>query len=447
MSLTELLASPSAARLALDRGEAGVLELTRAALERASELQPVIGAFAEITYELAREQAERAEESLRAHGARSPLHGLPLGVKDVIDVAGVPTRLGTPGAGHTLPSASAAAVDALQASGAVVIGKATTHELAYGMITPGARNPRDVSRITGGSSGGSAAAVAAAVAAVALGTDTNGSIRCPAAHCGVVGLKPTREALSRAGVAPLAWTQDTVGLLAPNAEVAAAAWAALHPGRRAPQAGAPRRVGVDRAACEASSPEVSATVAAALGALAADRVELVEVRSPDHALAGSASVLAIVAEAGEAWAGELAANPEGFGPAVRGALRAGGEIPRDAYLNAKRARARICGEMRELFAQHALDALALPTVPVTATPVGAERVSFRGRERAVESLQSTYTALASLTGQPALSVPCGRDGEGLPVGLQLLGRAGGEEPLLGLAARMERLLPGDASFV
>jgi aspartyl-tRNA(Asn)/glutamyl-tRNA(Gln) amidotransferase subunit A len=424
VSLTDLLASPAAARDALDAGDAGVGELIEASLARAEELQPALGAFATLTPELAREQARTAEKELRAGRPRGPLHGLPVAVKDVIDVAGVPTRLGTPGAGHRVPERSAPVVEALIAGGAVVIGKATTHELALGMTTPAARNPHDPERIAGGSSGGPAVAVAAGIAALALGTDTNGSVRCPASHCGVIGLKPTREALSRHGVAPLAWTQDTVGLLAPDAYSATAAWRALGP---RPRPGEVRRVGVDRAACAAAAPEVGARVTAALDELAG--VELVDVEGPDLALCGAASVLAIVVEAAQAWGDAL----DAVGPEVRGALRAGREVPRAAYLDAKRARMLVCGRMRALFEREALDALALPTVPVTATPAALERIRFGGRERSVEALQALFTAPASLTGQPAVSVPCGRDADGMPIGLQLLGRSGGEAALLALA--------------
>ena len=440
MSLTDLLAAPAAARRALDAGDAGVVELIEAALERAEALQPVLGAFATLTPELAREQARTAEAELRAGHSRGPLHGLPVAVKDVIDVAGVPTRLGTPGAGHRVPERSAAVVDALVAGGAIVIGKATTHELALGMTTPGARNPHDPERIAGGSSGGPAVAVAAGIAALALGTDTNGSVRCPASHCGVIGLKPTREALSRDGVAPLAWTQDTVGLLAPDAQSAAVAWSVLGPASDAPSAAEAwhppgpasrqvevRRVGVDRAACAAAAPEVGDRVTAALDELAG--VELVDVEGPDLALCSGASVLAIVVEAAEAWGNAL----DGVGPAVRGALRAGRDVPRDAYLDAKRARVLVSARMRALFHREALHALALPTVPVTATPAALHRIPFAGRERSVESLQGLFTAPANLTGQPAVSVPCGTDADGMPIGLQLLGCSGAEAALLALA--------------
>jgi aspartyl-tRNA(Asn)/glutamyl-tRNA(Gln) amidotransferase subunit A len=243
----------------------------------------------------------------------------------------------------------------------------------------------------------------------------------------VVGLKPTREALSREGVAPLAWTQDTVGVLAPDAQTAAAAWSALAPD--AETAGASPRVGVDRAACAAAAPAVGAAVAAAL---AAADLDLVDVEGPDLALCAAASVLAIEVEAAEAWGDEL----DRFGPQVRGALRAGRAVPRDAYLDAKRARGLVRDRMRALFERARLDALALPTVPITATPATLDRVPFGGRNRSVESLQGRFAAPAGLTGQPAVSVPCGQDADGMPIGLQLLGRAGRDSALLALAGRI-----------
>ena len=169
-----------AARRALRAREITAVELTAAVLERALALQSSIGAFAAILPDRALAQAELADVDLRAGRDRGPLHGLPVAVKDVIDVASVPTRLGTPRAGHRDPREDAAVVEAITGAGAVVIGKSTTHELAFGMVTPQTRNPLDPSRMAGGSSGGSAAAVAAGLVVAALGTDTNGSVRCPA---------------------------------------------------------------------------------------------------------------------------------------------------------------------------------------------------------------------------------------------------------------------------
>jgi aspartyl-tRNA(Asn)/glutamyl-tRNA(Gln) amidotransferase subunit A len=416
-------------------------ERAREALRLAEALAEPVGAFAELTPQLAVDAAERADDAVADGSAPGPLHGLPLAVKDVIDVAGVPTRLGTPGAGHRVPGASARAVELATAAGAIAIGKAHTHELALGMVTPQTRNPIDTGRIAGGSSGGSAAAVAAGIAAIALGTDTNGSTRCPASLCGIVGLRPTRGAISRRGVAPLAWTQDTVGLLAADAQTCARLYTVLAEDAGGRSRAGPRRVGVDRGAIAAAEPAVSRACAEALDGLAGTGVELVDVALPEPALAGSVAAVVLCAEAAAAWRRELASQPEGFGPQVRAALRAGAELRAGDYLDAKRARALVCARVRGDFDRLRLTAVATPTLPATAARAGAATIESGRRERPIDAVYSRFTALASVTGQPAVSVPCGLDGAGLAIGLQLIGRPHGESALFDLAAEVERL-PG-----
>jgi aspartyl-tRNA(Asn)/glutamyl-tRNA(Gln) amidotransferase subunit A len=433
--VTDLPGNPAAARRAIDAGEVTAVELTEAALECADRLTAATGAFVELTPEIALAQARVVDRELGERGRSSALQGLPFGVKDTIDVGRVVTSGGTRGAGQLVVERVAPVVVRLVRAGAVAIGKTATHELALGMVTPAARNPRDPSRITGGSSGGSAAAVAAGAVAFALGTDTNGSVRCPAALCGVAGLKPARGSLPLDGVWPLAPSQDTVGVLAGGAGELRAIWAELGGSERVRS---PARVGVDTDAFETADPEVCAIVLEAVDRMADGGAEIVRVRLPDTALAGAASLLAIVAEAGAAWAGELEANPGGFSPGVRGALKA--HVPARAYDDAKRVRALIGTQLRELFERHRLGALALPTTPLAAPEIGRDRVELRGRLRSVDGVQSQFLALASLTGQPAVSVPCGTSAAGLPVGLQLLGRSGGEDGLLELAATGEILL-------
>jgi aspartyl-tRNA(Asn)/glutamyl-tRNA(Gln) amidotransferase subunit A len=395
------------------------------ALARAAELQPAIGAFAEIG-------ASPPAPDAAADGA---LGGVPIAVKDVIDVARMPTRLGTAGAGHRVASEDAAVVAQLRAAGAVVIGKTTTHELAIGMITPGARNPHDTGRITGGSSGGSAAAVAAGIVPIALGTDTNGSIRSPAAHCGVIGFKPTRGLLPTAGVAPLAPTQDTVGVMASGMDTLMAAWRALRPpdDERATGSGRAVSVGFARGATAAASEPVAAAVVESVRRLADAGIEIVDVELPDLEIVRAASILVILREAAHAWRAVVDEQGAGLSPEVRAALRAARTVSEQAYRDAKRVRLDVCRRLAAL-----PDALLMPTVPVTATPAGLERVELRGRMRAVEALQSHYTALASLTGQPAISLPGGTDEQGLPIGIQLVGRAGADDELLQLAVHADR---------
>ncbi len=199
----------------LRSGTLSPVELTEAVLARIAATEPVLHAYVQVLAEEAMGAAREAEAELRAGRDRGPLHGIPIAIKDILDVAGVPTRCGS----HVRADARAANADAeavarLRAAGAVIVGKTVTHEFAGGVLSPPARNPWDPGRIPGGSSGGSGAAVAAGSCLAALGTDTAGSIRIPAALCGVVGLKPTTGQVSTRGVFPLSWSLDTVGPLA-----------------------------------------------------------------------------------------------------------------------------------------------------------------------------------------------------------------------------------------
>jgi aspartyl-tRNA(Asn)/glutamyl-tRNA(Gln) amidotransferase subunit A len=405
-----------------------------ARLGQARALHSRLGAFVEIGEERALADARACDARSASGAATRPLDGVAIAVKDLIDVQGAPTHLGTPRAGHKHAEQDAAVVRSAVDAGAIVLGKTRTHELGLGMITPGARNPFDLTRITGGSSGGSAAAVAAAVVKSAFGTDTAGSVRCPAALCGVTGFKPTTGALSADGVAPLAPTQDTPGVL--GATVAdcsrlyrAAAGLADEP-LPAPAAGG--RIGYDHVAMEAgAAPEVAAAVRRAAGEIAeAAGAELVDVRLPDAALVGSLSMLIVLAEAARVWGMWLQRDPTGFGPLVQAALRAGSEIPPEDYLAALRGRERLRRTMSELWAEHDLAILVMPTVPVTAARIVDAATDVRARRR-LEAAHPRFTALASVTGRPAISVPCGLDPAGLPIGIQLVGSE--HEDLLVLA--------------
>jgi Asp-tRNA(Asn)/Glu-tRNA(Gln) amidotransferase A subunit family amidase len=272
---------------------------------------------------------------------------------------------------------------------------------------------------------------------IALGTDTNGSIRSPAAHCGVVGFKPSRGALPSAGVAPLAPSQDTVGLIAAQVPALMAIWRVVAGGEFQPAA-APaavaRRVGFARAATATASEPVAHAVAQSVRRLAAAGIEVVEVELPDPKLVRAASLLVILREAADAWEGLVETEGDGLSAEVRATLRSAATVTRAAYQYAKRVRLQVCSAL----APFDVDAILLPTVPITATLAGAERVELDGRMRSVEALQSEYTALASLTGQPAISLRCGEDQDGMPIGLQLLGKARADDQLLELGCRVEQ---------
>ena len=191
------------AAAAMRSGAISPVELTRAALDRITELDGRVKSYIMVDGEAALDAARDAERSLRAGIGHGPLHGIPLAIKDIVDVAGLPTTAGSRVLAGNVAHEDAALVAALRAAGAIMLGKTNTHEFAYGVVTPPTRNPWDLDRIPGGSSGGSAAALAAGMAYGAVGTDTAGSIRLPAALCGVVGLKPTYGRISRHGVIPL----------------------------------------------------------------------------------------------------------------------------------------------------------------------------------------------------------------------------------------------------
>lgn len=400
----------------LRSGADSCVELTRRALDAAAD-EP-FGAFVELHREHALRSAEQADRELAERVDRGPLHGIPVAVKDNIDVAGSWTRCGTPGLGHRWARRDAAVVDRLRAENAVVVGKTRTHELAWGMITPGCRNPRDPARITGGSSGGSAAAVAGGLVPAALGTDTGGSVRNPAALCGVAGLKTAAGQLPWDGIAAMAPTQDTVGVLAATVADCALVADRLGLGRR--ERG-PRRVGlVADAWARRTEPEITAAVDRAVDDLRARGVEVVEVSLRHSDLAGAASYVIMLAEAARHWwpgDGKVPANA--IGADVRTQLRLGSRVADSDYARALAVREAIAGEVRAVLRE--VDALLLASCPVLAAPVGADTVECGGRSIPVDAAHSALTALASVAGLPAMSVPGAESESGLPTGLQFIG--------------------------
>lgn len=375
--------------------------------------------------------AERAAELSRGEW-RGPLHGVAVGVKDLFDVAGLPTRAGS----DVLADAPAATADAgavarLRAAGAVVVAKLHTHEFAYGptgdvSASGPARNPHDPTRITGGSSSGSAAAVAAGHLALALGTDTGASVRTPAALCGVVGLKPAYGRLPVDGVFPLSETCDHVGLLTADVDGAALAWDALT-GTGTPAVA--RRVGVlvdDY--WQAVDPALTAAVDTAVARLRADGVAVVEIRTPMIDELAAAYPIIVGAEAYATHATWFADRPQAYQPATRERLGPARDLPAHAYVTAQRTRRRLVTEFRA--AVDGVDALVLPTTRLRATPIGRESVDGVAVRPALLALTLPF----NLTGWPAVSVPGAA--EGLPAGVQVVGVTLDERGVLALARRL-----------
>ena len=401
-----------------------------------------------VTGESALARAHLAQREIAGGSYRGALHGIPLSLKDLFDVAGIPTTAG--GAFPVEPATEDSAVaERLTASGAVLLGKTLLHEFAFGVtsVNPhfgAVRNPWGADRIAGGSSGGSAAAVAAGCGFGSIGSDTGGSIRIPAALCGVVGLKPTRGRVSLRGAVPLSWTLDHAGPIARTVRDVALLYAAIagHDARDPSSRDAPYedaltgieggaaglRVGVWEAGLAQADPGVAQLVRAAIATLADAGARVSEVTLPR---AGEllATQLTIIGTDAYAFHRErFDQAPERYGEDVRTRIARGRATTGAAYAAARRARSEIRAAFDAVFASY--DAIALPTTVVTAP--------LRDGEDAVATA-ARLTALTSpfnLTGLPAISLPCGSS-ERLPVGLQLVGARWHEARLLRVARAYE----------
>jgi aspartyl-tRNA(Asn)/glutamyl-tRNA(Gln) amidotransferase subunit A len=448
--------SLSAAGAAMRARELSPVELTDSVLDRIDAVEDRINAFATVTADLARKAAAEAEQRIVEGASLGPLDGIPLGVKDLYETAGVPTTSSSQVRASFVPTSDAAMVASLRAAGMVLVGKTHTHEFAYGATTPTTRNPWDVERVPGGSSGGSGAAVAAGECMVGLGSDTGGSIRIPAAVCGTVGLKPTYGRVSRRGVASLSWSLDHVGPLTRNVVDAAHVLTATAGFDRAdpatvdvpvPDYAAEMAAAADRGLAgvrvgvpgnfyfEHVQPEVEASVRAAIAELERLGATLVEVRIPYDRQIRAVQWAILGPEASAYHQRDLRATPELYTEEVRVALEAGEFVPATDYIQATRFRTLMQQAWRELFDR--IDVLAAPAVPVVAPRADQDLVRWADgtTERPTDCLVRLSTP-ANLTGLPALSVPCGPV-DGLPVGLQLIGRPFAEGALLGIGAAFE----------
>ncbi|MCX4835146.1 amidase family protein [Streptomyces sp. NBC_01016] len=452
--------SLSRAAEAIGERQLSPVELVDSVLSRIAQVEPDLGAYVTVTAERAREAARDAERDLSAGRHRGALHGVPMGLKDLIDVAGVATTASSRVRdGHRARTDSAVAARLAEA-GAVLLGKTHTHEFAYGLTTPQTSNAWDRGRVAGGSSGGSAVAVASGMATYALGTDTGGSIRVPAALNGVVGLKPTYGLVPRRGVTSLSWSLDHVGPIARTVEDAAHVLGALvghdpddpaslsapstdyRPGPGASLAGL--RVGVPRTYYfDHVQPEVEAEVRRAIGQLADLGARLVEIDIPMARYVQATQWGLMVPEATAYHEGTLRTVPELYQADVRTLLEAGELMPAGDYLRAQRSRALMREEWARVLRQ--VDVVAAPAVPATAVEASQETITWA--DGTVEAVSDAYVRLSSpanITGIPSLSVPVGHDTAGLPIGMQLLGRPLGERTLLRVGHAYEQTRPARA---
>jgi aspartyl-tRNA(Asn)/glutamyl-tRNA(Gln) amidotransferase subunit A len=423
-------------------------ELLAQVLAAVDALDGGLGAYVTVDRAGALAAAEAADGAWRA-GTPGPLCGLPVSVKDIIDVAGAVTGCGSPEP-RSVADVDATVVRRLREAGAVIVGKVHLHELALGITgenprlgTP--RNPRDRSRMPGGSSSGSAVSVVGGMAALSVGTDTGGSVRVPAALCGAVGFKPSFGRISRAGVWPLSWSMDHVGVIGRGVADVRLCTAVLDgedpadpstlelPRPAPPPGPPPRRVGLLELLPRASS-EVREAVEATLGRLrqAGVVVEVVPLPMADELAEIYRTIL--VCEAATVHREALAAGTARFGDDVGQMLAAGAAMPATRYIQAMRRREVFAGQCDRLLAR--FECLLGPTTLVTAPRLGQRDVAVGDRTLSVREALVSCTSPFSMVGLPALSVPCAA-ATGLPVGLQLVGRRHQDAALLELGELLE----------
>ncbi|MFI7241341.1 amidase family protein [Streptomyces qinglanensis] len=422
-----------------------------------------LGAFTQVDVGSALAEAERADR--RGAAGSLPLRGVVLAVKDNIDTAGFATTAGTPALRTHRPRRDAEVVRTLRRAGAVVLGKANMHELAYGVTGDNpafgrVRHPLRPERIPGGSSSGSAAAVAAGVVTAALGTETGCSVRVPAALCGVVGFRPTVDACSGQGMVPVSWTRDTVGVLARDVADIRAVDAVLRPqsGRAPDEDGDPLRglrlAAPHRPFRQGLAPPLRAVFETRLAALEGAGVEIVEADPPggvQDAAARCGLTIAryetphgidryLAAHGGTARFTDVAAQVAS--PDVARLLRPPGEerVAEEDYRAALADRAHLGRLLDDFVAHHHVDGLLVPTAPVTApTLLGGDRVEVGGRPAAAFPLLVRNADISSVLGLPALTLPAAADESGLPFGIDLQFPAGADSRLLAVAHACERL--------
>jgi aspartyl-tRNA(Asn)/glutamyl-tRNA(Gln) amidotransferase subunit A len=421
----------SVARIAgeLRGGRVSPREAVQAYLDRIDAIDGALNAYITVRAEEALAEADE----IAGETERGPLWGVPVAVKDVIDVAGSRTTAASRILADNVAARDAAVVERLRRAGAVILGKLNTHEFAFGATTTSphfgpALNPWSRDRICGGSSGGSGAAAAADLAAGTLGTDTAGSIRIPACLCGVTGLRPSSGLVPNHGVVPVSWTLDTVGPIARSAEDCALMLDAIA-GTAVSVGGGIRglRVGVVEALFDLAEPRIAAAGRACVEALVALGARAEPVDVPMLEAAGTINQLLMLPEATSVHLEWMRTRFEEYGADVRARLLAGLFLPSTAYVTGMRARRVFREGIAHLFGH--VDVLAAPAMPVVAPRLDEHEVEMGGETVPYRLAIMPFNSPWSLAGLPVLSVPCGFV-DGLPVGFSLVGRPRGEETVL-----------------
>ena len=447
---------------AIRKREVTSLEVVEAHLARIARVNPELCAFFEVTGEAARRDAAAADAEIAAGRYRGPLHGIPYGAKDIIDTAGVRTTNGSPFFRNNVPANDAESVARLRRAGAILIGKCQTHEFAAGGTAINrhfgtAHNPWNLNLITGGSSGGSAAAVAARLSPATLGSDTGGSIRTPAALCGVVGLKPTHGRVSLRGVCPNVPRMDHVGPITRTARDAGLVLQAIagYDGLDAMSRDVPVPDflavleagvrGMRLALCPDfyNHADVDAEIAAAFeGAVDVLRGLGASIHTfpfPQYARMDRAWTAILGAEFAEFHRPFYEKDPTAYGEEVRSRLENALETPRDEYVRALREQELLRREAATLFLR--ADAIVLPAIPCTAAPISTLMACVNGKTVPFPYIHRPFLTPHNLTGFPALVTPMGFSRDGLPLSLQIVGRPWDEASVLRVAHAYEEATP------
>ena len=434
------------------------VELTQAHLTRIEATEPRLNSFITLLAYDALASAQTAEQEIQAGDYRGPLHGIPIGLKDLYYTKGILTTVGSKILRDFVPDYDATVTERFAEAGAVLMGKLQMHEFALGATSVNphdgpAHNPWDVDSITGGSSGGSGSAVGSGQVMAALGSDTGGSVRIPAGLCGIVGLKPTFGRVSRRGVFPLSFSLDTVGPMARTARDAALIMNVIagYDSRDPSSANMPNedftaalgqsmnglRIGIpDEFFYDIIDPQVDEAMCVATGMSGelGATVERVSIPVLNHSLAISSTIL--IAEAAEVHTENLRDRPQDIGADVRGRLQTGALTSAHDYLKAQRARTEFNNQMAEVMERY--DILVAPTSAIGAPKINQTHIEIGGRQENALSLMSRLTRPFNICGFPTATIPSGFTSAGLPIGMQIAGRPFEDATVLQVADAYEQ---------
>lgn len=444
---------------AVRQGKTSAVEVTKTALARIAARDDRLNCFTAVTAEAALADAARIDEKIAEGNNPGTLAGVPFAVKNLFDIAGLTTLAGSKINAEKPPATQdATAVAKLKQAGAVLVGALNMDEYAYGFVTENfhygaTHNPHDLQRVAGGSSGGSAAAVAAGLVPLTLGSDTNGSIRVPAALCGVFGLKPTYGRLSRAGVALFSSSFDHIGPFARSVQDIATVFDVLQGEddrdpictKRPPELVLPQKQDISDIRIALAKPAVGIasdyfTQGAELEALAAvqkvaDALNVSEyVTIPEAHRARAAAFVITASEGANLHLENLRCRPQDFDPATRDRFLAGALIPSSWYLQAQRFRKWYRDRIRQVFQN--VDVILAPTTPISAPLIGQQTMVLDGEEILIRPHLGLFTQPLSFIGLPVLSVPIQRQND-LPLGVQLIAAPYNEALILRVAAALE----------